>query len=302
MNYGLGGIDYHEPTSVPIRQPAYAQLLIDSKDRSSTQSPNDFVINRNQSLLYGYFYRLAITQIDFQGNLPTIMANVNNSFVITISGGASGTVTIPQGYYTPTTLASELQTLIQGLGGGFATMTVAWSDLQGGLVVNGAGSQISFTDYRSAFQVNTPAYKLARNTYHSLGITPANFTAAAIQNLSAPQLVYTHYIDFISRTLTKFQRVKDGDTDAVTPKTYIIARLYICPANSYVETTSTSGLGSKPFNLCVDYSTPKFIKYSPDEALNEIDLQVVDMWGDPLAWDGAQINWDFAMTILASES
>lgn len=289
MAQNFGGIDYHERDAMPIRQPAYAELLLDSADRSFGQKPNDFTIYRNQALLYGYFYRLAITQIQLHWDMPTIIASVNDTFQI-----GSQVFVIPEGYYTPTTLAAAIQTVIQAAGGAFAAYTCTYTDLNGGFVIASGGAAFQFVDNGSS---------LYRNTARSIGLRPPNFaTAAATQTLGVPGLLYTRYIDLISRNLTKYQRVKDGDTSHTNIKSFIIARIYLTPSNALVETTATSGVGSKPFDMVVDYNTPKFIKYSPDEALNEIDIQVLDEYGEPLYWDGVAADWEFALTLLASES
>jgi hypothetical protein len=301
MNYGLGGIDFHERDAQPIRYPAFAQLVIDSLDRETGDAPNNFSIYRNQALLYGYFYRLGITEIQFQWDMPTITTGVNDTFQLT-DGTTVTTFTIPQGYYNPTTLAAALQTVIQAAGGAFSTFTVAWSDLHNGLTVNGGTTPFAFIP-ASSQPVNSPLFKNLRNTAQSVGIEPGNCaTLAAIQNLGSTKLLYTRYIDFISRNLTKYQRVKDSDTDKTQNKSYIIARLYLTPCNSLVETTATSGVGSRAFYLTVDYASPKWIKYSPDEALSELDIQVLDQYGDQLYWDGTNAVWEFACTILASET
>jgi hypothetical protein len=301
MAHNFGGIDYHEKEAMPIRQPAYAELLVDSEDRAPGQTPANFTIYRNQALLYGYFYRLAITQLQLHWDMPTIVSDVNNKFEIVLSPGPGSTlVVIPEGYYTPTTLAAAIQTAIQAAGGAFATFTCAFNDLNGGFIIN-SGSAAQFTI--TAPNPTSPSYSLFRNTARSIGLTSPNYTTpAAIQNLGSPGLLYTRYIDIISRNLTKYQRVKDSDTSATNVKSFIVARIYLSPSNSLIETTSTSGIGSKPFTLTIDYNTPKFIKYSPDEALNESDLQVLDEYGDQLYWDGTAAAWEFAFSLYASES
>jgi len=303
MAQSFGGVDYHERDAMPIRPPAYAQLLLDSQDRAPGQSPNDFTIYRNQALLYGYFYRLAITQLQLQYDMPTIVQGVNNTFEINITGGASAQVALNTSYYNPTTLAAAIQTAIQSAGGAFAAFTCTFEDSIGGLLVeSNSASTFTFTDFNT-FPLNSPNYKLYRNTARSIGLVSLNYTTPdTAQSLGATTLLYSRYIDILSRNLTKYQRVKDGETDRFQPKSFIIARVYLTPTNQIVETTATSGIGSKPFFLTIDYNTPKFIKYSPDEALNEIDIQVLDEYGDPLFWDGETASWEFAFTLLASES
>lgn len=305
MQYAGNQLDFQERDAITIRQPAYAQLLIDSEDRQAGQPANDFTIYRNQALLYGYFYRLAITQIQFHWDLPTIVTNVNDRFYFSENNSSTNAlVIIPQGYYNPTTLAAAIQTAIRAADANWVSYVCVFDDLTNGFVIDtGGGANIRFN-----FPLYEPVaydlknYPVLRNTARSLGITVANTIFSPTQTLAVPQLVYTQFIDIVSRSLTKFQRVKDADTSLVNPKSFIVARLYLCPPNTAVATTATSGIGSNPFFICVDYNTPKMIKYSPDEALSEIDLQVLDEYGDPLYWDPITADWSYEFTLLASES
>jgi len=72
--------DTGEPPSQPIRMPAYAQLVVSSTDRyndfigqlTAPTTSSNWVLNRPNYLLQGYFSRLALTQIQIQWNLDTI--------------------------------------------------------------------------------------------------------------------------------------------------------------------------------------------------------------------------------------
>jgi hypothetical protein len=294
--------DYSENNAIPIRQPAYAQLLVDSEDRQAGQPVNNFTIYRNQALLYGYFFRLAITQIQFHWDFPTIVGRVNDTFSITDTTlGITYAATITPGYYNPTTLAAAVQEAILG-SADFATYTCVYYPLTNSLRIDSNNTNtFTFVSY-TTFPAESPNYTLYRNTARTIGIPLQGNFPAPSQFLAVPQLIYTQYVDIISRTLTKFQRVKDTDTSNQNPKSFIVARLYLCPPNTLIETTATTGLGSHPFFICTDYNSPKYIKWSPDEALSEIDLQVVDENGNELYWDPDNANWSYEFTLLASET
>ena len=295
--------DYSEQNALPIRQPAYAQLLVDSEDRQAGQPANNFTIYRNQALLYGYFFRLAITQIQFNWDFPTIVRDVNDVFGITdTTAGITYTPRIQAGYYNPTTLAAAVETALHG-NATFLSYTCVYYPLTNSLRIESNNTNnFVFVSY-TTFPTESADYTLYRNTARTIGIPLVGIDVASpFKTLAVPQLIYTQYVDIISRTLTKFQRVKDTDTSNQNPKSFIVARLYLCPPNTLIETTATTGLGSHPFFICTDYNSPKYIKWSPDEALAEIDLQVVDENGNELYWDPDNANWSYEFTLLASET
>ena len=135
-------LDEPEKISRAFRYPQSAELHVNSLDRynsTPTQSQTlvqlasdvlevtgdynysatDCVIQApGRSMLYGYFNRIAITEMQLFVRIPTIITGVNDQFVLSVSlTGASPfvpqTFTVPPGYYTPSLLAVALQTLIR---------------------------------------------------------------------------------------------------------------------------------------------------------------------------------------------
>lgn len=293
----------------PIRPPASAEFVMDSLDRytdpfqrlTGTIPANDFLLSRQQALLYGYFTRLAITQILLEYRVPTITPR-NNTLVLTTSPAQNiYTVTLDTGYYNETTLAAEIQTKVLALPGNpFAGFTATAGNAFGGITLACAGVQ--FLVDAQYDNIVDHIYNASR-TAITVGATNENLTIAGnTQVLQAPQLSYTRYIDLVSDRLTKFQRVKDGTTKSPKNQTAIVARMYLTAPNSSDPITATTGVGSLPFNLCIDYNTPKHIKWSPNEALNELDFRLYDEFGDLLYWDADVAPTEFQLTILASET
>ena len=307
----------HEHEGVPQRPPAYAHLLIDSKDRDPnadkppypiiTTPANNFLIDRNQALLYGYLTRLAITQLQFNWRLPTVMTGINNVFIIAkvAPAPAVGVVQLTQGYYNPTTLAAEIETQLQGVAG-FATYTCVYDANLGGFQFSSNnGDTFSFVPLDIVIVQYPLLAKAISRTYRLLGLSSGNIdvlSAATVQITGTPNMLYTDYVDICSRNLTKYQRVKDIDTAGTNTKSFIIARLYLCPTNQRNLYSDTDAPGALPFDICVDYNTPKHIRWSPQEAVNQIDLQVYDEFGELLPWDVNNYNWDFQLTLVASET
>ena len=90
---------------------------------------------------------------------------------------------------------------------------------------------------------------------------------------------YTDYIDIVSTTLCQAQYIRDSSTSQGTPKRDIIARVYIC---TNVSTYTTDPAGSRPFTIYRNWTNPKIIKWTVDRSIDSVDLQLYDMYGQPL--------------------
>ena len=311
-------MDHTEHPGIPQRPPASAYLMVDSTDRQPRDavfnvpiaSPaNDFYINRNQALLFGYFTRLAITQLQFDWSVQTIMTGVNDTFVINY-GGTNYEVKLDNGYYNPTTLAAEVETQLQAIGA-LAAFTCIWNPLYQSLQIDSnvasPGGDFFFVTPSDGPLLSPPvSNQVLTRTYRTLGVGNNNTGITSpptnTQFLGTPKLIMTDYVDIVSRNLTKYQRVKDTDTAPLNNKSYLIARVYLCPPGQRVITDASGGLGDSPFFICVDYNTPKHIKWSPGEPVSQIDLQVLDQYGQLLPWDSVEAPWEFQLTIVASET
>lgn len=175
--------------------------------------------------------------------------------------------------------------------------------------------------------------------YRLLGITTANFNPSVTQtSSSSPQFLYTPYIDIYSDNLTNYQKLKDTDS-SVSKRKGLVSRLYLSgvgnPQNTFAYndvTTTTVNLttngspnvvtgtlvgttpmdgafGSQPFVITYDLNNPKVIGWSPDTAINSLDFQLRDCYGDllfcALPYDpriqASVFNTEWQMTLLCVE-
>ena len=301
-----------EHPGVTQRPPAYAELLIDSLDRYGTGFPGSFAgvtsssdwkLNLQQIALNGYLTRLAVSQIQFFWNLPTIITGYNDQFRVVVSAGAgsgSATVVLDQGFYTPDELATELETKLNADPTvGAATWTVAYVPANGNFAfsVAGAGSLFVFSP------VGSSVTRFSR-CLSTLGCLRTGGTPAAAQYSSQPTMLPTRYIDLCSAYLTKFQRVKDITTLPSNTISNVIARIYPTPPNQRIPLANDGSVGSTPFTLCIDYNTPKHIRWSPEEAVSNFDLQLRDEYGDLVPFDKTTglFGCEYQLTVLATES
>ena len=295
-----------EHPGITQRPPAFAELLVDSLDRYPNGIPiwanqttsSDWRTNFQQNVLYGYFTRLAITQIQFFWNLPTIIGGYNDEFSVTVVGTGAGnyTININQEFYTPDGLAAAIQAALV-LAAPAANFTCVFVPQDRAFnIQTGAGS---------TFQLNAPVGNAQNRCFITCGFFPNAVTNDQVFGI--PTMLASRFIDIVSANLTKYQRVKDSTTLQSPTISNIIARVYPAAPNTRVPLLDQTALrdsdsiGSNPFVLCIDYNTPKHIKWSPDEALANFDLQLRDDFGELVPWSPSA-GCEYQLTILASES
>ena len=288
-----------EHPGVPQRPQASAHLLVDSVDRykfgypltaNGIISPFNWRLNFQNNVMTGYFTRLSINQIQFCWNLPTIMYEYNDTITFKINGGAPSGVTIDPGFYTPAQLASEIQGAITVAGG---TGTCQFIDKLGYFAITPTGGTTSIelviTDDRDRRFLSTTGFT---------GLLKTSLLIPYIVS-NVPSMLPTRYVDICSQYLTKYQRVKDNTTLPASVTTDVIARVYPIAPNTKQFINSTTTTCPSPAVLCIDYNNPKYIMWSPGEAISNFDIQVKDEDGNILP---DTYPCEYQLTILTSET
>ena len=292
-----------------IRQPATAQLLIDSLDRFTAGYPNSLAeaqslsssnwsLNLQQVVMNGYVTRLGVSQILFHWNLRTVVGGYSDAFSVSYDGGAAVQVALVTGWYNVETMAAMLQAQLNLAVVG-AAFVVQWDALRGVFSVDaGAGHTVVF---------QPPADNRERRTQHMLGLLAAQ-PAAQIQRGVPPTMLPTRYVDICSTYLTKYQRLKDANTLQSNITSTCIARLFAIPLNSseYIRAgtalADASSPGDAPFVITVDYTFPKQIAWNPEEGISNFDIQLFDEDGELIPYNpAAGIMCEYNMVLLASE-
>lgn len=306
----------HAPQT--IRLPAYAELLIDSMDRYRNGFPSEAVnittssrwtTSLNNYALNGYFTRLAVTQIQFQWNLPTIIGAYNNIFTIVIDNGEDEgeyEIELQEAFYTPTELASEIEDKLQTACPN-SDLTCVYESASGVFyIASGDGTEFTI---QSPDEAGDPT--VVRRTLHTLGFTRTNALPRSDYFGTIPTMLPTRYIDIISAYISKFQDVKDSSTSQNFNWQNKIARVYAVPPSNRVEIKADGGPSVNPYIMTIDYATPKQIMWSPDEALNNFTVELRDEEGEYLPFgpiaglddpDRVAYGCEYSMTLLASET
>jgi hypothetical protein len=288
----------------------------------TTVSATNMTINNGRPLLYGYFGRVALTQFMLKRDLPTIRLNTNDVIAIDIASSAAGPVTasvnitLPEGYYTTDRLATELQTLIVNSNPALAQAFV----LAPYAVGNDGNSGFRFgTGDPAVFMAllirpgQTQVQTLNRlRAFRTLGVnrsllgypiindtdtleTPTYYIEAAG---SAPNLLVTDYIDIVSTALTNYKDAKDANSSIGSPGA-VLGRIWLVESatNNSNDPESLLNIGSRPITVMKTWTNPNWCQWSPNQTLNSLDIRLLDMFGNTVAWNGVNgTEWSATLT------
>ena len=359
-------LDDTEKRSKAVRYPMSAELHVNSLDRIITKQPpftpflnpsqafaqltpyignvnlpsTDCLIKTKRALLYGYFNRIGMSELQLNYCVPTIVTKQNDllNMVVFIGNNPSAPttnyITIPlgTGHYTAKELASVLQTAIRASGGGgapYATYTVTPpinqqddptvltnyngfefstnnSDTWAFSFKDTLATELSFSDQLRAAKFN----RLLGVGRQASGYSPLDYSPQGqvpIQNLytNCPNWLQTDYVDIVSKSLTNYKETKDTNTNVQAPLG-VIGRIYLTDfANAPIgpvwnNISSATAWGSAPFRFTKKWMTVNWSQWSPNQSIDQIDIQLLDMWGEVLYWT-TEFPTEWEMTLVASE-
>lgn len=285
------------------------------------------VINPGRAMAYGYFSRVAITQMYLNWEVPLIVSGVNDQLLVQYALSPTGaptyaTITIPQGNYTATTMASTLQGLIRAinvlLGAATVTAPSANSAIPGFLFAAGGSTFMCFA-FGLPGVTEQQQVRYGR-TAKLLGIGRTAFGYAPLQGApyqanppimwatatgGSPSLVYTDYVDVVSQQLTNFKAAKDGNSSIASPSG-VIARIWLTETTSMQsppnneQPNDPNNIGSGPFSLVKTWVNPNWSQWSPNQTLNSVDITLIDSYGVVLPWS-PQFSTEWSATLTFSE-
>jgi hypothetical protein len=334
---------YSARDSAITQRPTSTSLLcIDSEDRfrdydqarilsgpgappQAVRSPYSFTITKNQSLMNGFFTRLGVTEVVF----PWVIPNINlytRGITFAYDAGAGdvfSTVVLEDGFYTPSAIASRMQTLIRAINPALAAFTMTY-----GVFTNlgtATATQKPIFEYASGNPAVTVSFFPLAGTV-TIGGTPITYTAQRKQLFdllgfatvnAAPVTIgdgtntycqTTRYIDIVCTQLTANQALKDTMSQTVARD--VLCRVYVGDAQGVQSTTLPSSStfcppGCMPTTIFRDYSQAKQIQWIPNQPVpGYLQFDVYDDAGFPLKdYDdgfGNGANW--SMTVLVSEN
>ena len=274
---------------------ANASIVLNSRDRSSGTYNSCTFNAQNQNIIQGQIHSIAVSEINFPYDIPNVQLNVTDTFYI-ISEETTPPVNVKvelnPGFYTGLELATAINDAIAAVatdkGINIAEMPLCVYDdtsntfsftLDAPTIPNLVWTLASpYTFPLGATQTNT----LGKDLFSMMGFltTQDNELTAAnspFQAGGAAPMAYTQYIDVCSAQMCKFQRFRDGSTTNLARRADVICRLYI--ANN-VATQEEEG--SRPFVINRQFTNARVMKWTADNSVGTIDIQLYDDVGQPL--------------------
>lgn len=327
--------------AITQRPTATSLLCIDSNDRfksnidarritiRAASTPYDFTINKNQSLMNGFFTRLGVTEVMFQWMIPNINVQTNIvGFDYRANGAAPiirDAVQIDAGFYTPAMLAAAIQQDVRALDPinlGAFTMTYG-VDINGDQLpvfvynTNSAASvrfyPLDTEDLGTVPDINIRSRQLfdllGFFTYTDVVPDPSNNDFSIAGQGYTTYCQSTRYIDIVCSQLTNNQALKDTMSQVVARD--VLCRVYLSDAQNSQSTVLPSSAtfcppGCMPTTLYRNFSQPKQIQWIPNQPVpGYLRFEVFDEDGNNLNLlsnndedDGS--NW--AITVAVTEN
>lgn len=277
---------------VQIRVPATANLMLDSTDRTAGATADNFIISKKNSILNGFFHRLAATEVVLDWGIPNISAALgNNTFTVASSVPSEVTVTVIDGFYTVEAILNALVVALNATTFG-VTFVVVNNDT--GVYLSGGVNPYTVVPSKLATQLNLRPV-----------VSPEPALGYRVVN---PDLRPFTYLDFVSSQLSYNQELKDATT-APSDKN-VLLRWYF--SYSEVGSLAADGLGFpvlmgyNQFVILRTFPVPKQIRWNASQPVGQLGFEV---YGSddrlvsasvPLTLTGNQFDW--LMTLQVSEN
>lgn len=287
--------DLNQVVSAPLSE---ALLCVDSRDGIKSDKTTGLYINPknpfdiqlyNGVQMNGRVKRIKLKEINMTYNVPNVNPT-NNVLFVQVEGDAEVAIEILPGFYTPTELAAAIQTALNEQIPFANAWVCEWIPginhfyIRGGVprfrilpkIGQGAGS------YNGTMRTDTLATMM--------GFNSTNLSYTYYLESSFANMLYTTYIDIVSKYMTKNQYISDKSTNARTGNS-LLARLYITPDRNY-SITDTNMIGTRPFMLYKEFASPKEINWDENEPIVSINIQLLDDKGNVLYAPAAAVDAD----------
>jgi hypothetical protein len=284
---------------VSIRMPSTANLMVSSYDKTGGlgTTAGNFGIAQNQSLMNGFFTRIAATELAMNWNVFNVSSGLgNDQIVVDISGVGNQTFFLGDGTYTIADILDSFILLFNAQSGGSRTMAVTST----GQIVTLA---ITNGFFRFPAAGNDLIVRLGFPVGGAYALTKTTSTSATIGLAPSEQVQPILYLDFVSSQLTYNQDLKDGSTDNYNRD--VLLRFYMNFDNDMVQVDKYGfaiRMGMKPFYIRRTFNPPKQIRWDPNAPLGQLSFQVYAAYADGTATsllEDNQYNW--LMTLQVSE-
>jgi hypothetical protein len=308
-----------------IRPSSTALLTIDSEDRFSdyeakrlsvsgsyNNNPYNFTISRSSAIMNGFFTRLAVTEVVFPtAGLPNInkyTCFMNVIYKIGAAAPVTAEITLNPGFYKPSDLAKAVQAAVRALTTDLSAFTMAYGAANNCFFTYSTNTLNAIAFAPLAYNSSEYPYpSTTRQLFDVMGFRAINQTLFGAAASGFTNAVGMRYVDITCPTLTYNQSLKDTSSQIVNRDS--LCRLYLIDYDpqSTVQPSDVNytPMGTAPTTIYRNFTTPKQIQWSPNQAIGgSLQFVVLDDNGNPLSGVGVTdvtcVDWQ--MSVLVSEN
>jgi hypothetical protein len=276
---------YPAQLNIPQTQ---ALVCIDTRDGLNVTSdgfsvdivgnnPYNINIYKNQQIFSGAVNRILLKELSMPWNIPNVNQR-NNRLYLQKDDGTEAFITIAEDFYLPSELASTVQNALNDNSiFGFNEWICDYEELDNHFeIVTTYTAPTTEPSFRilpklKAGQLpDTASSTLAE----MMGFNSTGTSYETIVVSSYASMLYTAYVDIQSDIICKHQKVRDTSTNYSTGNN-ILARVYISPDRRY-SINDTNIIGTRPFHLSEQFSSPKIIQWDEKEFLPSANIKLLD--------------------------
>jgi hypothetical protein len=272
-----------------------APIVLNVRDRTAGKYNNATFNAQNQNIIQGQIHSVSVAEVNFPYDIPNVQENVTDIFYIyseETTPPVGVRITLTPGFYTGLELAVAINVAIAQV-----------ATDRGINIVNMPVCVYDDTSNRFSFTLNAPTipdlvwtlgspytFPLAGQQTNTLGkdlFSIMGFLTTQDNELTATNspfeaggsapMAFTQYIDICSPQLCKFQYFRDGSTTNLSRRSDVICRLYISNNIAILEEE-----GTRPFVINRQYFNERVMRWTADNSVGTIDIQLYDDCGQPL--------------------
>lgn len=248
-----------EPQFITQRSNNNGNIILDSKNRSILQAPNSFNIGYGTAFFGSRYKRIAFSKLAMFYNTPNV--NATNNIGQFSASGIIYTFTIPELHYTFTTLATALQTALNAAGSPL-TFTVTTNASTNNYTISATGTYFFIT--------SSPL--VARGI--SLLALSTSQTPTTSKNTGQVMLMYSKSIYVVSDSINQY--TKNPSFSSGSGQIAFLAS-YDLTDSDYIPGT---GVAPGKYISSDIASPPRWINYESKQNLTDIDIRIVDDYGN----------------------
>ena len=272
---------------------ANAPLVLNSRDRTGGQYNSAKYNAEGQNIIQGNIKEIAVAEVNFPYDIPNMQEGYNYFDIYSVAAGAAFTITVAPGFYTGTELAAAITGLIIALGAAHVPPFIP-STLPS-LSYNATSNLFTFLNnaitydwglaspYTFPLDVYAPGNTIGKDIMTIMGFLQTQESVIAPREAltggSSAPLAFTQYIDICSPQLCGKQRFPGGSTTNLARRGDVICRLFICDNVSLVTPEVE---GSRPFIINRQYFNARVMRWTTEDSIGSLDIQLYDDVGQPL--------------------